>query len=379
MLISLVLASAVIQSPPIDMTPQPSAGLNKTVQAFIVEYRPSTVRCGGQTVTPQFTTEPLPTSIMMQEGQEAPAFTMTFGVKGGRAVAISNPVREARSPVYLAHDDLAPTLAAWRFAADSDHDGCTITFAANSVPLETAPIATIYRFVALPRPSWTGWGQAQKRAMATDGNCFASPMPARLLIGMPDFDRIAQPPATMSWTMVGFDLDSAGKPVRVRTLVSDGNRALDRASVDAVAKSRFAAGTQRTGCNYPYHRRQNAPLAAPAMPPPEARSEVCEAREKAIPMPTGEFPPQFHRRAVEGWAIVQYDIAPWGATGNMKVLRAEPAAAFGDSALSLVRQTKFPASSTGATACIMRVRFNMPVPGAKASEPPAVPVIPVGF
>ncbi|RKH77604.1 TonB family protein, partial [Corallococcus praedator] len=99
----------------------------------------------------------------------------------------------------------------------------------------------------------------------------------------------------------------------------------------------------------------------------------------ATPMPTGQFPPQFQRRAIEGWAIVQYDIAPWGATGNMKLLLAEPAAAFGDSALSLVRQAKFPASSTGAAACVMRVRFNMPALEAETSPPPAVPVIPIGF
>ena len=34
-------------------------------------------------------------------------------------------------------------------------------------------------------------------------------------------------------------------------------------------------------------------------------------------------------RAIEGWAVIAFDVAPWGGTGNVRVVASEPAADFG--------------------------------------------------
>lgn len=374
----VLLVSAAAQTPPpIVIAPTVSARSDTSALANIVEYRPSSVKCGDQAVTPRFTTEPLPTSVALPDGKSAPSFTVTFRVSAdGRPTTISNPVRVEGPTAYLYPEDLAPTLAAWRFDA-GERDGCSVTFAPNSVPVATAPLDMVYRFVALPRPSWPGWDEARRRAAVSEGgNCTTPRPPAAIQIGVPDFERIPQAPATMSWTMVGYDIDSAGKPMRIRTLASDGNNALDRAAVQAVGRSRYPAGTARTGCTWPFHRRQNVPVAAPPMPPADAypAGSACAVSGEFTNPPSFQFPAAFRRRAIEGWAIVQYDVAPWGATGNIKVLRAEPAAQFGDFAKGVISQAKVAASATGASGCIKRVRFVMPLEGSDPASAPS-PVV----
>ena len=82
------------------------------------------------------------------------------------------------------------------------------------------------------------------------------------------------------------------------------------------------------------------------------------------------FPEPFRRRPFEGWAVVRYDVAPWGATGNIEVLASEPAAAFGEQAKRVIASaTKAPLSS-GMAGCVDRVLFRLPEgTGTKADEP----------
>jgi outer membrane biosynthesis protein TonB len=77
-------------------------------------------------------------------------------------------------------------------------------------------------------------------------------------------------------------------------------------------------------------------------------------------MPTLRFPQGFQERSIEGWAIIGYDIAPWGATGNVRVLAAEPTDMFGEEARSIVTGARQAASQAGRSGCVDIVRFVMP-------------------
>ena len=85
-------------------------------------------------------------------------------------------------------------------------------------------------------------------------------------------------------------------------------------------------------------------------------------------MPALVFRGGFLQRRVVGWALIGYDVAPWGQTGNVRVLAAEPAAAFGEQALNIVRSARKETADTGMTGCVTMVRFVMP-----PMKPPADP------
>lgn len=327
----------------------------------IADFIPGEVMCEGSAVRPVFAPAPL-LSGMYSNAMTPPApVRIKFRIDAdGRALGIGQP--QGSTGFYGGTSDLAPTLATWRFAPGRAQAGCSITFTPRLTSVADAPPALLHRFFALPHEGSVVDRQVSQRILAGAASCFRPKPPAVRNRAFPAFEDIAQPPGTSSYAMVGFDIDASGKPVRTRILSSDGNAALDAASVKAVQGSRFAPGA-RTGCNYPYHRRQNTPIAAPAAPDKDMfrkpGSTCNEQGNWALP-PRLTFPEPFRRRAIEGWAIIGYDVAPWGATGNVTVLASEPAAAFGDAARSIVQQAKRPVSQIGATGCVDRVLFKLP-------------------
>ena len=160
--------------------------------------------------------------------------------------------------------------------------------------------------------------------------------------------------------MTRYDIDAQGKPTRAATVAGSGNAALNRAAVDAIARSRFEAGARR-GCLAPTGLRA-AILPAPPAPEEDAMrpaGATCPVKLPNVRPPTLTMPDAYRKRSIEGWAIVAYDVAPWGATGNARVLAAEPTTEFGDWALGVVRSVTKPASNTGYVGCLDRVRFKM--------------------
>ncbi len=287
---------------------------------------------------------------------------VTFAIDStGRPHAIGR----ARDTYGDGSQDIVPALVAARFAPGVERAGCEIRFTATQATIADAPAQTVVAATIFPqgrRPR-----AAFARSFAPDTDCMTPP-PAPRLRAYPDFTAIPQDPGTSDWTMVGYDIAKSGKPGSVRVRYSSGNAALDRASVAAVARSRFAPGARR-GCAYPYWRR-GAALAAPAMP------ETLKARPAGgtCPVETGwatkpvlRYPPAFGRRRIEGWAVVAFDVAPWGQTGNARVVAAEPAAAFGVAAMEVIRQATKPRSQ-GYVGCVERVRYVMPGPGAEPVE-----------
>lgn len=83
----------------------------------------------------------------------------------------------------------------------------------------------------------------------------------------------------------------------------------------------------------------------------------CPAKLPWTTGPSLVFPSAFLNRRVEGWAIVAFDVAPWGDVGNLRVLASEPAADFGTQAVALLRNGKKASGGQGHTGCVEKVRF----------------------
>ena len=72
------------------------------------------------------------------------------------------------------------------------------------------------------------------------------------------------------------------------------------------------------------------------------------------------YPAPFATRRIEGYAIIGFDTAPWGAVGNVRVIASEPDAAFGMAALQSIANAKVTESDVGHRGCIRRVSFRLP-------------------
>ena len=285
------------------------------------------------------------------------SMTLDFRIDAaGRPLSI---VRRTTSENSYVPDsqDVMPAFAASRFAAGAERAGCTVTFTASLIPVAAAPLVDVMAYAVFPIS-----GRAKAigdRLRAAGSDCF-DPAPAVLLRAFPAFKRLPEQPGYPSWSMTGYDLDAAGKPVRVRTLAGSGRPELDAASREAVARSRFERGA-RAGCSYPYYK--TATLLSPPVPPEEdavrPTGATCPRDHVWDRKPVLCYPSSYSRRSIEGWAMIAYDVAPWGQTGNVRVLQSEPTAEFGDAAMQMIRNATFKPGGGGYVGCVDRVLYMM--------------------
>ncbi|HUD95771.1 TonB family protein [Sphingobium sp.] len=343
--VALTLASTSARSIP----PAPPIADGKRQ---LIRWMPGEVRCGGEKIM----------AVRMQQpfdsmGFARPAVAQAYRFRideEGRPLSIVND-RGARFSALT--DDVEAALTASRFTAGAARTECRVEYRSQATPLEEAPAVDLMAYslspISGPMPA-----AAWKRLVSDGSTCLAAPRPAPLNRAFPDFNALPATPGTRDWTMVGYDLDAKGRPVRPHVVAGTDNAALDKASVKAVRASRFTGGA-RTGCLYPYWRTP-ATMAAPAIPetdmgrPKEAKCDVD--RDWAV-QPRLAYPAAYRRRAIEGWAVIAYDVAPWGETGNVRVLASEPSAAFGEQAVQMIRAARKASSASGASGCIEKVRF----------------------
>lgn len=315
-------------------------------------WTPGPVSCGNIVIDP-VRLSPVQPGLRWGSGETR---TVTFRFRidaNGRPLSI-----RMDSKAYAPDgDDIVPALAASTFAAGAVQPDCSVDYLLRSTPLAQAdPIDLIAYSLAptngpLPREGWD-------RIRPADTDCLRQPRPAVLLRAYPDFRKIAGTPGERQWSMTNYDLNANGRPIGVRTIAGTGSPALDAAARKAVSASRFTDG-KRQGCLYPYSRAATRIAAPPA--PDMAQfgtTPHCPAAAWAQP-PRLTYPPAWNRRRIEGWAVVQFDVAPWGEIGNTRVLASEPAEAFGQQAMQVVRSARRAPSPTGASGCIERVRFNI--------------------
>jgi TonB family protein len=332
-------------------------------ERVLLAWMPGPVQCDRTTVPAISLQRPL--TWLAWPGQREGLASVTYRFRidaSGRPLSIT---RDGTGYV-TGGEDIAPSLAASRFAGGSAHEECAITYTARSTPLALAPIADLMAYTiaptngALPPAGWD-------RITPVDATCRRVPQPQGLTQVFPHFDALPATPGARNWSMVRYDINPAGRPTNVRVVEGTRNAALDTASVRAMKGWRFTRGA-RSGCLYPFWRSP-APMPAPASP---ARSVVmptdnhCPIAATWTQRPPPVYPPAWHRRAIEGWAIVAFDVAPWGDIGNLRVVASEPSAEFGEQALRTIRGARKPASATGHTGCFERVRFVL---DAKATPP----------
>ncbi|MFV0625063.1 energy transducer TonB [Sphingomonas sp. ac-8] len=361
----LLLAAAAVPFPLAEM--QTPTELGAAPVRHLLTWMPEEVRCEGTSVKAAAMLRPLTALQWGSRDQEIARLRYRFRIdESGRPLSI----RRHSAGVAPGSEDVAPSLAASRFAAGAPRADCTIAYAPRLTLPADSPVGDLISYSLTPLSGKLppeGWAR-----IAPETSCRIEPRPRPLAMRYPDYDRIPAAPGAKDWSMVAYDLNASGRPIRVRTTHSTGNAALDAAAVKAMRASRFTGGA-RTGCGSPFARGPVA-LAAPAVPEASAQRPPdgsCPHDGGWATAPVLRYPKAYQRRSIEGWATVMFDVAPWGELGNLRVLASEPSADFGDHALQVLRSARKQASNTGRTGCVEHVQFKMGYGGLPPEEPGA--------
>ena len=230
----------------------------------IMTFAPGAIVCAGGPVAADRLVSPLPVVIT----RHGPAMTERASHRLSFAIdAHGRPrtIRPAPAPPVIDDEghasDLAPSLAATRFAPGAPRADCSVTYVPASTPLAAVPLPVLYELASLPRPRSLPpelWERVRPRGT----NCPSEPGQYRRL-NLPAVETIAQAPGTTSWVFLAYDVDQAGKPGVVRVLGSSGNAALDRAGA---AANRYAPGSGYRGGTYHFHRAGSRDTAMPKLP-----------------------------------------------------------------------------------------------------------------
>ncbi|ESZ85788.1 MAG: biopolymer transporter TonB [Blastomonas sp. CACIA14H2] len=348
--LALPLPSAVtVPPPPIVIAPSPAPAV-----ASLLSWTPGDVNCGGKAASVVRIERPWLQRVYPNSAKYAPV-SLAFDIDAsGRPLAISKG--NAATPFGVA-DDLGPALAVTRFRPGQAKTGCTIVYSPELTAIDDAPLSALMAYSAnqlsgpLPPEAW-------KRIFAT-GTCKGDAAAGLRNRAFPNFRAIPAEPGVRDWSMVGYDVGQDGASINIETLASSGNAALDEASQAATAETRYWSGAFR-GCRFSYWRSAGT-LPAPPAPEEDAfrpAGATCPERRDWATPPVLRFPEPYRRRAIEGWAVVTYDVAPWGEINNIQVKASQPSEDFGTQAVAVLRSARVEAGP-GAVGCVERVRFVM--------------------
>lgn len=346
-LLTPAAAHAVIPPPP--PKPQP--------QLVTYASTPTTFTCGkGQARLVEGAPVPIRTqqsyiSVEGQFGSPAPE-RYTFGVDAdGRVI-------DLKPDTPRAIDSQAAVIASWRFAAGAPASACKLPLTATVVPLE---VATPAQLLQAQIAGWRNTPAYVRKALDALGNCGQTPRRRPQNIAYPDIRPFGDRTVDPAWAGMTYDIDADGAVRNIRIVTQHGEPAFADLAAASIAESRFQTGSPRTGC----HAVFKAGLkASPAAKRPDAASferpeDACTLKKVPLPevMP---YPPAYAERRVGGWAIVRFDVAPWGQVGSVEVLASQPTPAFGAAAYDLMQRIKVPAPPTGYRGCVMPIIYATP-------------------
>lgn len=313
--------------------------------------------CDGEVVTPAYS-EILPAREGMRLA--GPDLVLAFATAPDGRVTDLRPV--GAPPATEAK--LQAAFAAWRFEPRARAD-CRLTVTWRTVALAEAEIPDLLNYFAVDRRTGRLRDAVARRLGGDGADCgerWGGRRPA--VAAYPDFLRGRRPPpGGSSWTVVRWNIAADGQASKVEILGSSGDADLDAEGLRAVSETRMRPGPARTGCVYNFYRTGET-LPAPPMPAQEDRPDPLAACPEAMDerfrvRPRLVFPEVFRQRAIEGWALVRFDVAPWGAIGNAAVIEAQPAALFGEDALRLVRASQATPGFEAGVRCVVPVRYRI--------------------
>lgn len=342
-------------------TPPPPVVVTVPSQQSLLVLKPSEAKCSDGPLDLSLIENPAVQLAWSTNSENDRPVVYGFRIdENGRALGIKP---DGAITAYLPTADVAPSLAASQFPAGKARLSCSVTYIPERSKIADADRSTLieYSIFAAGRPPKEIFDR-----LTPEGSTCSDQRPSVLLRAYPDFKALPSAPGRRHWSMVQFDIDASGKPASISTSATSGSKALDKASIDAISKSRFSKG-KKTGCLYPYWQR-GPKLVAPESPGLDAYrkdDEKCPANIKWETKPALGYPDNFRRRSVEGWAIVAFDVAPWGATGNVEIVAAEPAMEFAQAGLNLVRAAKVANAGQGYSRCMEMMRFVMGADSAK--------------
>jgi len=282
-----------------------------------------------------------------------------------RPASRSDPTNEIIIPHAPPSDQEQAALAAWRFSGGPRSE-CRLTIRYTAKPIVEATKDDLLRYFAVTRTRGAMRDAVAARLAGPDANCGGDRRGGRRprTLSYPD-NKIGQrlPPGGRSWTVLRWDVDAEGRAMGVETLGSSGDAAFDAETRRAVSETVVEAGTPLKGCGY--HRyRGGGRLPAPALPEREDDPlQNCPAEVRTRFQARGapdSFPTAFRERGIEGWALVRFDLATWGQVGNVEVIDAQPAAAFGDSGRRTVQSGRAEPSNSPGVRCVVPVRYVLP-------------------
>ncbi len=330
----------------------------------IVLWSAGAVRCGGKTVTPRRLETPEPSGVWLGANGRAPsgAITLSFAIDPtGRPLGIRREANAAPDgSAYGDSSDLEPALAVSTFPAGAAQQGCQIAYSQKTVtPYQATPSQMVE---ALAGPSARIVSGPVRKLLTEAGSTCMEVAPRPRVLYYPAFDTIPGDPGHRGTIAYRYDVDDEGVPTNVRQIHNGASDAAAAAAGDAIRQSRFAPHAKK-GCLFITTHLPEAMLEAPAAP----EIEGLRPGDATCPSPLKDilhvgvvpFPEPFRRRSVLGWAIVRFDIAPWGEIGSVKALAAEPAAGFGAQAEGVVRAARADASKSGYSGCVTRVIFKL--------------------
>lgn len=368
--IAQILLAALLTVPP------PPAVIVQGPHRSIALFEPGPARCSGALESPLRIEEPVPVAATFlgearEDGQSLGSIRLRFRIDSdGRPLGISEePFDDGAG--WIDTSDVVPAFASWRFRPGAERRDCEIAFAIAPKPLETVPARHKARYLATPEGSGSLYQEGSLAAEAFEGlipagsTCSDAPRVGVRTWTYVDPEDVPLKPGSLSFAQILYDVSDSGWAANVRVGQSSGNRAFDRAAAEAMSASRFA-GPPRKGCTYVSALSARKPMAAP--PPPaldrfERETDVCRLQESGwAELPVLTFPEPFRRRAIEGWAIVRYDVSPWGSVGNMSIVAAEPAEAFGKEATRILSKARRTPSKLGHSGCLQTLIFDVPSP-----------------
>ena len=352
----LLLAAALPPLPVIVPSPSPP---NR-----IASFQSGPVRCGDGERIPVRHLAPLPVATRLA-GPIAP-IRLRFRIDAngrplgiGQVGAPADPLLDVR--------DLAPALAAWRFAA-REAAACEVSFQVRLDSVEAADDALLYRYAALNRmqiPGSDGGAlvhEAFARLQLPGSTCAADPVPREPIVLRTR--AVPEVPGGISYSFFSYDVDASGRPVHIRLLSSSGNRALDFQGDIALGRARFPP-RPRSRCLYYFYRYSTEKVPPPPQPPMSDFLPAAARCEDDVPRRVGQlfrmqFPIEFTRRPAEGWAIFTFDVAASGELRNVRIAASEPAERFGEEVLRAAPAVRLADVAGAQRGCLSRARFVLP-------------------